>query len=145
MYKRIPVVALLVVGMLTLACAPKYARQDPVVLMRLVDMRTRTDSFLAQVEQAYYRSEADYSEFREFYPQMYADVEFLQKRADSAEHNEEMQKELELLRAQFISLERIHQMGFQWPEEFSMLKNAFEASFDAIITLEESKPRSPLP
>ncbi len=72
---------------------------------------------------------------------MRAELSVIRVRAAARPKNEITVQQLDLVAENVKNLEELHKLGFDSPEALEPLRNAFQQSFQAILTLELAKKR----
>ena len=114
---------------------------DEVTDNAVTQLQRKVDTFLIEIQRNVATNEAGYEKNAQFYDQVRVDIDAIRVRAEAREKNEITVKQLKILQESVDTLEKLHKLGFNKPEELEPLRQAFDTSFTAILKLELAKKR----
>ena len=123
-------------------CGVKFiADYDEATDKSVTELQRKVEGFLVDIERKVGTDDAAYSNNTEFYDEVRVDISAIRVRAAAREKNEITLEQLDLVQKNLDNLEKLHELGFNSPEEIEPLRKAFNASFTAILKFELAKKR----
>jgi hypothetical protein len=142
----IPAILLLCMSAFLAACTVKLiSSYDEQTDKNVTDLQRKLEAFFVKLDGLQALPDCTYEKNKEFYDQAKVDVSAIQVRAAAIPQNEITSEQVTLLGKNLETLEKLHKgKGDKRcisPDELKPLRNAFTASFTAILKLELAKKR----
>lgn len=105
------------------------------------ELQEKVSAFFIKMEREIGTDSAKYEYYISFYDNAKVDIEILTVRANAAEKNEIVQKQIKALGMMIRDLEKLHKIGFVSPAQIEPLRQPFNSAFTAIIKLQMALKR----
>jgi hypothetical protein len=131
-------IALMLSGCASIRLISEY---DEITDRKIAELHEKFARHFVQLERLVGSDEGDYLHFQGFYDEVKGDLRILRVRAGVLDKNEIMIQSLDLMEDNISDLEALHKLGFRQLNEIIPIRNAFDASFSAMIKFMASLKR----
>jgi hypothetical protein len=128
--RHLVLIALMLTGCASIRLISEY---DEITDRKIAELHEKFARHFVQLERLVGTDEGDYVHFQGFYDEVNADLRILRVRAGVLDKNEIMIQSLDLMEENISNLEALHKLGFRKLDEIIPIRNAFDASFSAMI------------